>query len=191
MARREGLSERRRPRRQPRARVLVVCGAQKTEEAYFAGLRQKAGNRAVDVKVLSRPKDPLTVVRFALGEAERSRDDFDQVWCVFDVDDFDIRQAVVEAAAANVYLAISNPCFELWLLLHHEKCNRYFNDCDEAKLRIKRYVAAYDKTRLRFDDFATGVTNAVQRARELEATSDGVQNPGSGVWRLASGVWLK
>jgi hypothetical protein len=58
-----------------------------------------------------------------------SDDDGDQVWCVFDVDDFyqnnskELLAAVKNARNNNVKIACSNECFELWFLLHFEKPN--------------------------------------------------------------------
>ena len=56
-------------------------------------------------------------------DAARREDDenlaYDAVWCVFDVDEHpQIADARQMARANGIELAISNPCFELWLLLH-------------------------------------------------------------------------
>ena len=40
---------------------------------------------------------------------------YDQVWCVFDIDEHRlIPEAKQQAVANGIELAISNPCFELW-----------------------------------------------------------------------------
>jgi hypothetical protein len=62
--------------------------------------------------------------------AERLADpEVDQCWCVFDVEwpqnHPDLPAAVELAASSGVRLAISNPCFELWLILHHEDLQRF------------------------------------------------------------------
>jgi hypothetical protein len=52
---------------------------------------------------------------------------FDQVWCVFDVEygvDQQARdgldEAVDNARRSAIDTAVSNPCFEFWLLIHQE-----------------------------------------------------------------------
>ena len=54
--------------------------------------------------------------------AKRQRDSylaFDEVWCVHDVDDHPrLDEARIMARDNDISLAVSNPCFELWLLLH-------------------------------------------------------------------------
>ena len=166
-----------------------MCGSARTEEVYLRGLRDAAANRAVDVTVVNRPKDPLKVVRSAVELAERGRRDFDQVWCVFDVDDFDIASAVRAAKQQGVELAVSNPCFELWLLLHHEACNGHCRGCGAVMPKLKKHVKGYDKSRPRFADFSAGVVDACDRARALDPTGNAFgANPSSSVWRLVETI---
>lgn len=54
-------------------------------------------------------------------------DDGDQVWCIFDIDDFykkekdNLMTAVQNAIKNNIKIAYTNECFELWILLHFQK----------------------------------------------------------------------
>ena len=58
------------------------------------------------------------------GGARKEADDnlrFDFVWCVFDSDDHPGIPAAKQQARDNgINLAISNPCFEIWILLHFQ-----------------------------------------------------------------------
>lgn len=53
--------------------------------------------------------------------------DNDQVWCIFDVDDFfqkdkeNFLKIIEKAHKNNVQIAYINECFELWMILHFEK----------------------------------------------------------------------
>lgn len=188
--RRENTSERRRPYREPRERVLVVCGGRRTEPDYFKGLLLARRNPSVSVKVVAEPRDPLAVVAHARGYGERSRDDFDVVWCVLDVDQFDYTNVFTAARQAGIELAVSNPCFEVWLLLHHADVTAEINDARRAAVMLSRFVPGYDKTCVRFDDdFAQGVQQAVERGRSLlpDTTMLG-SNPSTGVWRLVERI---
>ncbi len=187
MARREPTKSRAASRRPSRMRLLVVCGTKKTEEQYIRGLRAHIGNPAVDLTVVNRPKDPTAVVAYASKFLLASQRDFDEVWCVFDVDEFDIGPARALAAAEGFEIAVSNPCFEFWLLLHHEDHRGHLRVCDDAGTRLRRHVPAYDKTALIFTDFAEGVDPACRRAKAIDGRSESVHaNPSSGMWRL---VW--
>lgn len=185
MTRRENQVKRQPPTRQSRARVLVVCGGVRTERDYFNGLRRRERNPAVQVKVIGKGLDPESLVRYAVEKQAHASDDFDEIWCVTDVDQFDLEPAVRLAEAEGISLAVSNPCFELWLLYHHEDPRRPIKDADEAIEVLRRYVPHYAKNALCMEDY-TDTAMAIERGRR---SHDGVRPPGpnpcSGVWRLA------
>jgi len=188
--RREG-SSRRSPRaaRKLATRVLIVCGGACTEKQYFDELRRWVRNPAVKVKIKSEVGSPSQVVRYAAGFMNRSDSDFDAVWAVVDVDDFtDLEQAVRESRRTGVHLAVSNPCFELWLLLHLVD-HRHEVTTPEVQKLLQRHCSAYDKTRIRFADFADGIDDACGRAQRLEPSGrTHTSNPSTNVWRLVGEV---
>jgi hypothetical protein len=58
----------------------------------------------------------------------RDRDSpaFDEIWCVFDRDEHPyVEDALALAAQHGINVAFSNPCFELWLLLHVTDLRRH------------------------------------------------------------------
>ncbi len=98
-----------------RQRFLIVCEGEKTEYAYFKAFQVPG----LVMKVIPVGKDPLTLLQKAENEAGKA--EYDQVWCVFDRDEFppeQIEQVRSEAKANGYKVAISNQCFELWYLLH-------------------------------------------------------------------------
>jgi hypothetical protein len=188
MPRRENI-RRRQPPTAVRHTILVYCGAVRTEPDYFDGLRRSLRNSGVTIKVRQQAIAPDALVRVASDYRDRKPGVFDEVWCVVDVDEFDIGAAVAEARRSQVSLAVSNPCFDLWLLLHHADCRAYCAGYAEVLRRLRKYVPEYDKARLDFARFAAGVTDAVARAKELESTgTDYSRNPSTNMWQLAEEI---
>lgn len=189
MPRRENFAARRR-RTTPRRRTLLIyCGGVQTEPAYFHAIRQRLRRHNVSIKIRQEGIAPDGLVRAAAAFRARSPVEFDDVWCVVDVDEFDIDTAVTVARQEGVNLAASNPCFELWLLLHHTDCRSYCNGCTDVHKRLLRHVPDYDKTYLKFDHFAGGAAEAVGRAKALEPTGTvHGMNPSSSVWRLVEQI---
>ncbi len=184
-ARRDNRSHRPGQRRTVGPQLLIVCGAEKTEYAYFEGMKKLHPLRGLGVvrPPQGRGKDPVKVVRQAVQQRDSRAGSFDQVWCVLDQDEFDLQPAVAEAGAARVQLAVSVPSFELWLLLHYTECGGALTP-KQALARLRQQVPAYDKTRLNFEDFASGLGNAMERARRLHDGAGVGPNPSSGVWAL-------
>ncbi|MGR6997917.1 RloB domain-containing protein [Yinghuangia aomiensis] len=133
---------------------------------------------------------PRQIVGYAQQLRDRDCDAFDEVWCVVDVDEFkDISAAVGKAAGAGIEIAISNPCFELWLILHFGDHTAPCTSYGTLSPYLKKHVPDYDKSKLRFRDFAGGLDAAHQRAVRLDPTGkEHRRNPSTGVRRLVQAM---
>ena len=184
-------------KREPKHRILVVCEGKVTEPAYFKALQHEFRNRLVHVEIDKHAGVPLTVVKRAIDldgqateEAKQNRDNdlkYDDVWCVFDVDEHPhLAEALELAKKSGVKVALSNPCIELWALLHFKEQNEQIHR-HEAQRALRAHLPRYDKV-LDFDKMKTGYAKAVERAQSLqkvaEATDDPNRNPSTGVHLL-------
>ena len=99
-------------------RILIVCEGKKTEPNYFKAFR-------VTNDVFGKGIETMRVVEEAI-RLNREAGPYDQIWCVFDRDDFppdDFDNAIkkVESLAKEGFrVAYSNQSFELWYVLHFE-----------------------------------------------------------------------
>ena len=97
-----GYADRRVKTRELRQRFLIVCEGGKTEPRYFESFH--LNRRVVPVDIRGLGADPLRLVRKAeqLRTEEEYTEAYDQVWVVFDCDDFaagDINRACSRRAA--------------------------------------------------------------------------------------------
>ncbi|MFI9452356.1 RloB family protein [Amycolatopsis sp. NPDC052450] len=190
MTRRENSGRRRSAFREQRTSVLVVCGAEATEPGYFEGLKRARRNPAITVKIKAKRGDPDAVVKYAAGMRDRAEGTYDEVWCVVDVDEFDLDKAVATARRLRIDLAISNPCFEFWLLLHFEACSAPMTCYGDVAKRLVKHVPGFDKAALRFADYENGIEAAVLRAKKQNGEPGGEhgRNPSTGVWVLVDKI---
>ena len=167
---------RRKPIRDAKPIILIVCEGKRTEPEYLRGFQKSCRNPRVQIEIADERGVPLTLVQLAKkmraaadSQASREADDnlrYDSVWCVFDVDEHPhLPDAVTMARDNGIHLAISNPCFELWLLLHFRESPGMKNRGDVAKL-LKKTVPDYDK-QVTYSDYETGYADAVKRAKRL------------------------
>jgi hypothetical protein len=107
---------------------LLVFVEGDTEEHYLNHWWRK--NRlAVNVNVDPRRGVPLTLVKYAAAARRKDRigkgrlgQPYDEVWCVFDCDIHPHLSDALDMAHANgIQVAFSNPCLELWFLLHFKE----------------------------------------------------------------------
>lgn len=80
------------------------------------------------------------------------------------------------ADAHGINLAISNPCFELWLALHLRE-SPGMNHRHDMQALLKALVPGYDK-HVDFAVYAPGYPQAVKRAKRLETLANDANSPG-------------
>jgi hypothetical protein len=192
---------RRAPTRAPLPLILVVCEGEVTERQYLGGFAQAQGAGTVRVQIVAPGGDPRMLVRRAAelrdeaaGRAKRERDEnlaYDEVWCVFDVDEHArLEEARHLAREQNVRLAVSDPCFELWLILHFADQGAAL-DARRAREVLRRHIPEYRK-HVRYAELAPGYVDAVRRAAMLEQRHSraGVQggNPSTDVHHLTERI---
>ncbi len=190
---------RRQPFRDPKPKILIVCEGSVTEPEYFDGFWHACHNTRVTVNFSDDHGVPLTLVRIAkelkneaLALAKQQDDDFlafDSVWCVHDVDDHPHLHEAREMAEANgIELAISNPSFELWLLLHFRD-SPGMQHRDVLGTMLKQFDPDYDK-HVTYAKYVAGYEDAVERATRLDQTAEDRNeaggNPSTGVYKLTS-----
>jgi RloB-like protein len=171
-------------------RILAVCLGRRTERDYLDALKRAFPEHAT-VVIRTRDADPTRCIAYAVNQSTSSENYFDEVWCVFDVDDHNLEDADRLAAKSDIKLAVSNPCFELWLLLHVVETAKPFTNYKDVLRELTKAVPGYNKSRINFEHFRPGVDKAIDRARRLEANHDGgsqIPNPSSGMWRLAARI---
>ncbi|MGW1143905.1 RloB family protein [Streptomyces sp. NPDC002454] len=171
---------------------MVVCGAETTEYEYLNGFKAHHKRSNLSVRVVRKPGSPLQVVEHTVGRWGGGGGEFDQVWCVVDVDEFrDLDRAMDCAAENDVELVVSNPCFELWLLLHHTDHRRWVADYRAVRSLLEKHVPVPPGKGVDFarDYGGRRWEKAVERARTMapKGTEHRV-NPSTGMWRLALAI---
>ena len=178
-------------------RIAVFTEGKKTEPGYLSHWYRAHRDRVL-VVISCGLGAPMTVVdravekkRYEAKEARRGRGRAsDEYWCVIDVDQHPNLGPAVEKAIANgISVAVSNPCVELWFILHFQ---------DQAAEIGRNRVQAISKELLKCDktldeqallalDERFLEARAKAKALDAKHLGDGRpprSNPSSGVWKL-------
>ena len=171
----------------PRSRILIVCEGKVTEPKYFRDLQNYEQVRLVEVKIDAEGGVPKTIVERAADlkksaerEARRQRDDFlkyDEVWCVFDIDAHpNVQNAIQQARDNGIFTAVSNPCFELWILLHYQDQFAFLRR-DQAQAECRKHIVGFEKL-IPFEIVHSRYEEALKRAIALEKWQLEQKRPG-------------
>jgi hypothetical protein len=190
--------------RKPRKTLVVFCEGVRTEPEYLDALKRQPWVRdvaAVDLRVEtgrggSVPRTLVTMAAEARGRAVVEEAEIDEFWCVFDVEwprnHPGLEEAIHQARANGIELAVSNPCFELWLILHFQDHTAWL-DNNEAR-RLRRKLDGSSDKGLDAAKYMPFTAAAARRAAELHRShlKDGTafpqDNPSSGMHRLLAAV---
>lgn len=179
---------RRAPFREPKPVILIVCEGEKTEPQYLRGFERQCRNARLVIQIAPEhgiaPKALVDAAKRRKTEAarvaNRQRDknlEFDSVWCVFDIDDHSrVPDARQMARDNGIELAISNPCFELWLALHFRE-NPGVQRRQQIRQMLRTYVPEYDK-HVDFATYVDGYSDAVIRATRMDEAAENDAEPG-------------
>lgn len=109
------------PHRDARLFVIATEG-EETEKQYFSMF----GNKRCQVKVIPS-EDGRSAPHHILKQLKEYKREYqigsgDELWLMVDVDRWRpgrLAEVAAEAGRSSFELAVSNPCFEVWLYLHH------------------------------------------------------------------------
>lgn len=144
----------------PLRRYYLIFEGSHTEVKYFEGIsdnRKVLGiNNFIEIVILhkdgeleshSNPKNLLSLVnekKAQLVESDDYDEEVDHFVIVFDRDSFktanDYSEYVSLASGDNI-LAVTNPCFEIWLLLHYDKSVEEHIICNQEKILQNKKVS--------------------------------------------------
>lgn len=199
------------------ARLIVIASEGKdTERIYFKALAKEYTNLRVHVHILERseneqnnssPEHVLKQLNDYKSKYDLEADD--ELWLVVDKDRW--TEAMLSHVATEcsqevaMHMALSNPCFELWLLLHMEdaaslspeeqeqwmKNRRRSKNADPyLKVRLRQKMGSYHESSYDALTLIAHIEDAIERARALDKnpTDRWPQTLGTRVYLLAKSV---
>jgi hypothetical protein len=173
------------------ARLFVIATeGRETEKQYFVMFHDSR----IKIEILPTGDDNRSAPQYVLDRLDEFVKKYDltqddALWVMFDVDRWGAKNisAICRQAKQKKYgLAISNPCFEVWLYLHVDDLHPDDKNCQEFEARLRNKLGSYNKSNLNTDAFKDYIEEAVERAKNLHPSHQ--QNwppePGSHVYRV-------
>ncbi len=177
--------------------IISIASEGKTEEAYFDGIKELDSSKIVKIDRLEKKYEadtkshPKYVIEL-LDERKEYWKEYgvasDELWMVVDRDKQNVSKEqlykIIEICKKEGYnLALSNPTFELWLLMHIVDLDKYSKEdlLKNNKVSKKRrfiekellsILNGYNKSNFAFDKFKDGVEDAINRANKLPVDND-------------------
>ena len=167
----------------PKQRIIVSVEGEKTEYAYFNALNSIQDDFWIEIAphIDSAPKHVFSALKqYVNSETIRTDDEF---WVVLDRDKHHEDQylQIIDWCTNNsaFNMAVSNPCFELWLLLHHDLDENQLSEFDSLIDKPSEYKKRYNIElgslfkRVKFMNLEWSIiVRAVSRAKKIDKTAE-------------------
>ena len=190
--RRTGRIRRRGSRREPKVRFILFCEGRNTEPAYFSAIKKRWTGTLVAIESRRGVGVPITIAQQAVEFAKaaglarnskRRRNSFeerDQVWAVFDRDEHErYGDSVLLCNANGIGVARSNPCFEVWLILHEQDYDRP-DDRHQVQSELQGLRPEYEQGGAKLpncEEMVDRVKDAEERGEELRRRREDEGDP--------------
>ena len=172
---------RRPPKREEGSKVIIVCEGSKTEKNYFEAIRKDLRLTTVQIAVYHpNGTNPRLIVDSARQKRQEQINDKtwngqkDTAWAVYDgVEHFnnnsaDWHEAINIARDHKINLAITNPSFEFYYLLHFQDQTGWLERDAVKKLLTDKWITDYDKGAVYYPVLLKKLTGAAAaRAQKL------------------------
>ena len=154
--------------------LIATEGKNMTEKLYFNNFNRNKNYSIVFAK--GNYTDPVNMVNSLikdLKDRELNKKNGDIAYCVFDTD-FDVHKqkeiliAKKKTKNLNIELIKSNPCFEIWFILHFSNSTKQYKSNEEVIKELKKYIPKYKKNTDVFAYLDNKRKNAIKNAKLLE-----------------------
>ncbi len=201
-------------------KIFIAFEGQDTEPTYFKNITHILMNESksiVDIIPLDRdeldgkshPKHVRDGMIEYYTKNKKMIDDRDSLWIVIDIDKhfgnklkdkkinyLDFLESLKTSIKKEIFAAVSMPCFELWLILHHESPSNLDLEKIKKNLKIskhKRYlkdlVSNLEKTNGKevYLNFNKAISNAKDNLLEQD-TYNLYKNVGTSIYKLIEDI---
>ena len=174
--------------------IIIATEGTKTEPQYFTDLAFDDRYRTprVHIEVLeaettaSSPRHVMDRLNSFQRKYELSS--HDELWLVIDVDTWSeamLSEVAQQALQKGYHLAVSTPCFELWLLLHLKSLDEYSDEDIQLFVTNKKtgertrletelvtLCGSYSKNKLETSHYIPYVETAISNAKTIDTTPE-------------------
>ncbi|MCI4443627.1 MAG: RloB domain-containing protein [Lentimicrobium sp.] len=139
--------------REVRVYFLIVCEGEKTEPNYFKSFKTNVKSFVFTIDTLGEGSNTKDLVKRTIKARDKSSQEYDSVWAVFDRDSFspnNFNGAIELAENNDIKVGWSNEAFELWYLLHFQYRNTSMSRADYKSAiedEINAKIAAQSKSK--------------------------------------------
>lgn len=132
--------------------LITAEGKNKTEQLYFTSFQSQHGKYSVKFIKTGMNTDPEGMYKsldIYWKNNDLSAKDDDKAYIVLDLDCDEQKARLIEGLSRKtnyIRFIVSNPCIEVWFLMHYAYSTHRFMDSREPKRELRKYIDKYEES---------------------------------------------
>ena len=154
--------------------IITAEGRNETEAQYFNNFRTADCPYIIKFHKAGHLTDPTKLaesIRKRWGKEEANVRTGDMAFVIVDLDNKESKAKEIQQLGARNRVEkfiVSNPCFEVWYLLHYEYSTRSYMNADAVMRELKKHYPQYEKTSDMYQLLMDRMSEAIVNAEKLE-----------------------
>lgn len=161
--------------------LLIAEGRNVTETQYFRQFQKQ--HSAFNIKILTPgsatdPEKMLETLERYWERYDMSYTRGDRGFVVLDLDCNEKKAHLIEKLEGGSQIArfiVSNPCFEVWFVLHYRYSTHVYSDGDEVIKDLRKYIPEYQKNTNVTEMLSGMIDTALENACKLVKYYEGME----------------
>ncbi|MGH1338804.1 MAG: RloB family protein [Aureispira sp.] len=202
--RNQGIGRRTRVTKKPEKLYILAYEGNETEPQYYQALKEQLRSSNTVIKILSLKRarlDTLSAPKHVFNQLKTYKKNYrttaqDEFWMIIDRDRWKLDEWLEKCRLEkNFFVALTNPCFEFWLLLHLFEVTDFQEEqllinkkLNKKKRFIDQYLnkhlaGGYQKNDIQPERFLPHLSKAIEQAKRF-ANNDLLTELGSDNYKL-------
>lgn len=168
--------------RNPKPVILIIAeGKNVTETVYFNSFQNQHSRYSIRILSVGHETDPqnmLMRIEDFWKKQELKAENGDRAFVVLDLDCDDKKADLIKKLSqksTNTRFIVSNPCFEVWFLLHFRYSTHSYLNSNEVIADLKSYIPNYEKTTDISCKIINNIDIAIDNAFKLKSYYDSLE----------------
>ncbi len=186
--------------RDPFKKIIIAMEGNTTEPNYFSAVKKKLQASSLKIILLTRDEKntnsaPIHIIEEIKNYKKKdSIDKNDELWLIIDKDrwpDSQLSTVAEECITSKYNLGLSNPCFEIWLILHYDNLSGHIGETWSSRTAHDRWNSIHAAHNISsHQKIADNILPAIDNAKELDKnkTARWPNTIGTRVYKLAESI---
>jgi hypothetical protein len=186
--------------RDPLKRIIIAMEGNKTEPKYFDEIKKRFKASSLSIILLTRDETDTNsapnrvIVQLKNYKQNNKIEKHDELWLIIDKDRWppqQLSEVAQECVTSQYNMGLSNPCFEIWLILHFDNLFEHVGATWSPQTASAKLNSVHETYNISsYSQIADKIETAIENSKilDIDRTSRWPNTLGTRVYILAESI---